>query len=137
MTLDTFDLMIRNLMGASPFVPAREFKYEYPVDVIVTEDALELRVAAIGLNKEDIEIEIAGDRLGITYDKDKKDSECSCAPCVCTSIHRGIARRAFSLAYKISARFDLSQLKATLEKGELILTIPIKEDAKPLKIKIS
>jgi len=53
------------------------------------------------------------------------------------AIYRGIKKSSFDLTWKISTKFDLSQLKAALDKGLLTLDIPIAEGKAIRKIEIA
>ena len=52
-------------------------------------------------------------------------------------IYKGIKRSGFDLSWKISTKFDLPQLSASLDKVLLILTIPVAEGKAVRKIEIS
>lgn len=104
--------------------------YSYPVDIFETEGGLQIEIAAVGLKKEDIDIQIEdGDVLRITHKKEG-------APDMSNYLHRGIARRAFSFGWKVSAKFDLENLSAKLEDGLLSVLIPFSAKAEPKKIQI-
>ncbi len=51
-------------------------------------------------------------------------------------IHKGIAKRSFDLGWKISPKFDLTKIKATMENGLLRLEVPVSPDSKPKTITI-
>ena len=42
----------------------------------------------------------------------------------------------FKLAWKVAAKFDLTSLTATMDKGLLIIDIPVSEERAPKKIQI-
>ena len=128
--LDLFDLLWRDLQDTQSHFSAITQKVTHPVDIFETEDGIRFEIAAVGLDQEDIEILVEGDSLRIKYDKPKPfDQE--------TFIYRGIKRSGFDLSWKISTKFDLSQLKASLDKGLLCLTIPTAEGKAVRKIEIS
>lgn len=129
-----FDILVKNFFEAdSKFFPASETKSPHPVDVYENKNGLHLEVACTGLSKEDVEINIEGDILKISYQK--TEDKC-CDINECTYIQKGIARRSFNLGYKIASRFDLSDASAEMKNGLLVISIPFAEEAKPKSIKI-
>ena len=127
--LDPFDLLWRDLFEANSRFSAITQKVTHPVDIYETEDGISFEVAAVGLDKEDIEILVDGDQLRIKYEKVKPLNQE-------TAIYRGIKRSGFDLSWKISVKFDLSKLEAKLDKGLLVLDIPYAESKKPKQIVI-
>jgi HSP20 family molecular chaperone IbpA len=128
--LDIFDLLWRDLSDTQSHFSAITQKVTHPVDIFETQDGIRFEIAAVGLSQEDIEILVEGDLLRIKYDKTKlPDQE--------TFIYRGIKRSGFDLSWKVSTKFDLSKLEASLDKGLLILTIPIAEGSAVKQIKIT
>ena len=128
--LDPFDLLWRDLFDTQSHFSAITQKVTHPVDIFETQDGIRFEVAAVGLDQDDIEILVEGDSLRIKYDKPKPfDQE--------AAIYRGIKRSGFDLSWKISTKFDLSQLKASLDKGLLSLTIPVAEGKAVRKIEIA
>ena len=128
--LDPFDLLWRDLFESNSNFSAITQKVTHPVDIYETPDGIRFEIAAVGLDKDDIDIQIDGDQLRIKYEKVKPvDQE--------TAIYRGIKRSGFDLTWKISTKFDLSKLIASLDKGLLILDIPIAEGKAIRKIEIS
>ena len=127
--LDPFDLLWRDLFDTQSHFAAITQKVTHPVDIFETEDGIRFEVAAVGLDKEDINIIVDGDQLRITYEKPNKAEE---AP-----IYRGIKRSSFNITWKISTKFDLGKLEASLDKGLLVLVIPVAEGKAVKQIQIS
>jgi HSP20 family molecular chaperone IbpA len=127
--LDPFDLLWRDLFDTQSHFSAITQKVTHPVDIFETEDGIRFEVAAVGLDKEDISIIVDGDQLRITYEKPNTPEE---AP-----IYRGIKRSSFNTTWKISTKFDLNKLEASLDKGLLILSIPVAEGKAVKQIQIS
>jgi HSP20 family molecular chaperone IbpA len=121
-------LLWKDLFESAPHFSAITQKISHPVDIFETEDGILFEVAAVGLDKEDISIIVDGDQLRITYEKPNKPEE--------VPIYRGIKRSSFNLTWKISTKFDLSKLDASLDKGLLILTVPTAEGKAVKQIKI-
>ena len=126
--LDPFDLLWKDLFESAPHFSAITQKISHPVDIFETEDGIRFEVAAVGLDKQDISIIVDGDQLRITYEKPNRPEE--------SLIYRGIKRSSFNLTWKISTKFDLSKLDATLDKGLLILSVPTAEGKAVKQIKI-
>ena len=126
-----FDLLFRDFFKSElDFQPAANAKITHPVDIFETKHGLHFEVACTGLSKEDIELNIEGDILKISYNKETGEyAERS-------YIHKGIARRSFNLGYKIAPKFDLSKAEAIMESGLLAIRIPFAEEAKPKVLKI-
>lgn len=126
--LDPFDLLWRDLLEAQSHFSAITQRITHPVDIFETEEGIRFEVAAVGLDREDIEILVEGDQLRIKYDKAKTDKE--------PIIYRGIKRSSFDITWKISTKFNLSELEATLDKGLLLITVPRAVESKVKKIEI-
>lgn len=128
--LDPWDLLWKNLQDTQSHFSAITQKISHPVDLFETQEGIRFEVAAVGLEQDDIEILVEGDLLRIKYEKVKPFDQESC-------IYKGIKRSGFDLSWKISPKFDLLQLEATLDKGLLILTIPrtVEQTVKRISIK--
>jgi HSP20 family protein len=131
--LDPFDLLWRDLFDTQSHFSAITQKVSHPVDIFETEHGIRFEVAAVGINQDDFNISVEGDQLRITYVRPSgeqlKPQE--------TPIYRGIKRSSFNLTWKISTKFDLSKLEASLDKGLLTLTIPVAEGKAVRQIQIS
>jgi HSP20 family molecular chaperone IbpA len=127
--LDPFDLLWRDLFDTQSHFSAITQKVSHPVDIYETKDGIQFEVAAVGVDQDDISIIVEGDQLRITYVKPNKPEE--------TPIYRGIKRSSFNLTWKISTKFDLSKLEASLDKGLLTLTVPVAEGKAVRQVQIS
>lgn len=130
--LDPTDILFRDLFNSESFYkPLCEVKrISYPLDVKVTDDGLELHVAAVGLDKEDVSVEVKEGTLYVSHvkkEEEKNDND--------EFVYRGITRKAFSFSWKLDG-FDSSKIDATLDKGILKIVIPRLEEAKPKKINV-
>jgi len=129
--LGPFDILVRNFFNSElNFAPVHEAKIQHPVDILETEEGLHFEIACTGLTKKDIEINIEGDVLRITYDKGEDNLPEG------TWIHRGIARRSFNLGYKIVPKYNLVDANAEMGNGLLKISIPFADEAKPKVLKI-
>jgi len=134
-TLFPYDLLFRDFFKSDlDFQPATTAKFTHPVDIFETDKGLHFEVACTGLSKEDIELNIEGDILKISYSKDAEAADAEARGR--NYIHRGVAKRSFNLGYKIASKFDLSKADAMMENGLLAIRIPYADEAKPKVLKI-
>ena len=125
-----FDILFRDFFKSEEeFAPFNQIRVNHPVDIYEAKDGLNIDIACVGLTKKDIDLTIEGDILRVEYKKDpgSNDNE---------YIQRNIAKRAFNFGWRISRRFDLTQLEAKLENGLLHLFAPLAEESKPKSITI-
>jgi HSP20 family molecular chaperone IbpA len=127
--MDPFDIVWKNFLDVNSPFNTLDNKINYPVDIYEIENGLRFELAVVGLNQEDLDILVEGDTLRITHDRKTADE-------YRPYIQRGIARRSFDLAWKVAMKFDLTQLTATMDKGLLIIDIPVSEERAPKKIEI-
>jgi HSP20 family protein len=133
--LSPFDLLFKDFFKSElNFQPAIEAKINHPVDIYENKAGLHFEIACTGLTKDDVEINIEGDVLKVSYSK-PQDEEC-CEVDNCEYIHKGVARRSFNLGYKIAAKFNLSKALAEMQNGLLKVSVPFAEEARPKVLKI-
>ena len=126
------DLLFKNFFdNNAQFNSYVDSKPNYPVDIATVDNGLVIEIAAVGLDKKDIQIETSENQLKVIYNKGESNS-----PDGYEYIHRGIAKRAFNLGWKISPKYNLNGIKATMKNGLLSIEIPISEEAKPKTIAI-
>ena len=128
--MDPFDIVWKNFLDVNSPFNTLDNKINYPVDIYEIENGLRFELAVVGLNQEDLDIQVEGDTLRITHDRKAADE-------YRPYIQRGIARRSFDLAWKVVMKFDLTQLTATMDKGLLIIDIPVSAERAPKKISIN
>jgi len=125
------DLLFKNLFDTeTPFQSHANIKPNYPCDLFTDDTGLHIELAAVGLDKKDIEIEVAHNTITVIYDKTEDDTSSV------EYIHKGIARRSFNLGWKISPTFNMNAITADMDKGLLKIFIPIANESKPKAIKI-
>jgi HSP20 family protein len=133
--ISPFDLLFRDFFKSElDFQPATEAKISHPVDIYENKNGLHFEIACTGLTKSDIEINIEGDILKISYNKPKDEACCEVDDC--KYIHRGIAKRSFNLGYKVASKFNLSESSAEMKDGLLRISVPFAEESKPKALKI-
>ena len=129
--ISPFDILFRNLFNAeSQFAPALQSKQPHPVNIFYDDKGLHFEVACTGLTKKEVDINIEGDILKISYKKPENEEFHE------GTIYNGLSKKSFNLGYKIAPKFDLSGATAELANGLLEIFIPIAEEAKPKSIKI-
>ena len=131
------DLLFKNFFDqASAFQSNLETKINHPVDIILKDDAMVFEIAAVGLKKEDIELQVEdGNCLKVSYTKPKIESNDSDLDAG-DYIHKGIAKRSFDLGWKISPKFDLTKISPAMENGLLTIEVPVTPESRPKTIKI-
>jgi len=129
--IDPFDIVWKSFLDANSTFNTMQEKINYPVDIYEVENGLRFELAVVGLNQEDLEILVEGDTFRIIHDRKVIDGVQERS-----YIQRGIARRSFDLAWKVASKFDLNQLVASMDKGLLIIDIPISEERALKKIAI-
>jgi len=127
-----FDLLFRNLFKTDGAYQPTTFdnKQSHPLDIFYDDKGLHFEVACTGLTKNDIDLEIDGDLLKITYDKPEEEEDYS------GYIYKGLAKRSFNLGYKVAATYELEKLTASMEDGLLHIFIPTNSTKAKSKIKI-
>jgi HSP20 family molecular chaperone IbpA len=124
-----FDLVWKNFFDRnSNFLPITQNKMNYPVDIFSTDTGIQFEIAAVGLEKSDIEILTEGETLRVKYGREEKPSK--------EFIHKGIAKRAFDFAWKISNDLAISKADAKMDKGLLCITIPYAKERAPKRLTI-
>ena len=84
-----FDILVRNFFDTeAPFNPLHSVKLKHPVDVYENKEGLHLEVACTGLAKDDVSIDIEGDVLRVSYEKEGEMEE-----------NRNYARYCFSITF--------------------------------------
>ena len=127
--IDPFDIVWKNFFDANSTFNTFENKINYPVDILETENGLRFELAVVGLSETDLDIQVDGETLRISYSKPETEE-------IKSYLQKGIAKRSFDLAWKIASKFDLTQLSAFLDKGLLIVDIPYAAEKAPRKVEI-
>ncbi|MBB5021815.1 Hsp20/alpha crystallin family protein [Desulfurispira natronophila] len=98
------------------------------VDVLEYQDALHLIFQLPGQTRDKLDINCEGDVLSVTSH--------SAAESQRDYSHKEFAQRNYARQFRVSRKYDLGQVQATYENGELELRIPKSEEEKPRKITI-
>ena len=127
-----FDILVKNFFQTEEqFQTPTNRIINHPVDVYEDSDGLYFDIACTGLTKKQIDINVEGDILRVSYTKKDKDENKDIH-----HYHSGIAKRSFDLGWKIARRFDLSKIEASMKDGLLKLFIPLTPENKPKTVSI-
>ena len=105
-----------------------------------------MEFALAGYSSKDLDVSMDGREIIIkssqqydgTLDLEDSDAEIEAKAKIQKGlVIRGIARRRFITKFYISPDFDLYRTKALMKNGLLKLTVPQREDNKPIMIKVS
>jgi HSP20 family molecular chaperone IbpA len=130
---EEFDLLWKSFFDINAgYRPIREKAVNHPIDIQETDNGLSIEIAAVGLDKADIDIITDSETLRIAHRKQDADKEKN----EYRYLHRSIKKASFDIAWKISSKYDLTKLEATLDKGLLLLQIPFAKENKPKKVEI-
>ncbi|MDD5651079.1 MAG: Hsp20/alpha crystallin family protein [Candidatus Nanoarchaeia archaeon] len=111
-------------------------KIDYPVDIYETNEGLNLNIAAIGLDKQDIKIDVKDDVLSISHNKREKEPITKASLTEKRYAYQGITQKSFNMAWRINDKFDLTKINASLDKGLLKITIPIAPEKQSNQIEV-
>ena len=132
---ETMDLLWKSFFDKNAhYRPVSEKAVQHPVDIQETDNGLKIEIAAVGLEDSEIDIIVDSETLRVAYrktddDKEKEKNEYR-------YLHRSIKKAGFDIAWKVSSKYELAKLSASLDKGLLTLEIPFAKENKPKKIEI-
>jgi HSP20 family protein len=132
---ETMDLLWKSFFDKNAvYRPITEKAVQHPVDIQETDNGLKIEIAAVGLDKSDLDIIVDSETLRVAYRKsdDEKELEAN----EYRYFHRSIKKAGFDIAWKVSSKYELAKLTASLDKGLLTLEIPFAKENKPKKIEI-
>lgn len=132
---EEFDLLWKSFFdNNAQYKPVKEKVVNHPCDIQETDNGLRIELAAVGLDKSEIDIIVDSETLRVAYRKTEDDREKEKNEY--RYLHRSIKKASFDIAWKISSKYDLEKLEAKLEKGLLTLDIPFAKENKPKKVSI-
>jgi HSP20 family protein len=132
---EEFDLLWKSFFDSNAgYRPIKEKVASIPCDIQETENGLLIEIAAVGLDKEDLDIIVDSETLRVAYRKSDKEEEAEKNEY--RYLLRTIKKASFDIGIKISSKYDLQKMDAKLEKGLLILEIPFAKENKPKKVTI-
>jgi HSP20 family protein len=132
---EEFDLLWKSFFDPNAlYRPIKEKAVSHPCDIQETDNGLCIEIAAVGLDKEEINIIVDSETLRVAYRKPTSEEEEEQNEY--RYFQRSIKKASFDIAWKISSKFDLAKLEAKLDKGLLTLDIPFAKENKPKKVTI-
>jgi HSP20 family protein len=130
---DDFDVLFRDIFDNSVgFSLINQAKIHYPVDIKSHDLGVDIDIAIVGVDKKDVKIEMEDDVLHVSYKNESKDLY-DTKP---NYLHRGITRKAFDFAWKLSSKLDSSKIKAEMDKGILSIKIPYSAEKQKRAIEV-
>lgn len=103
------------------------------MDLTENDTAYTVRAQIPGIKKEDVRVQIDGNRVSISAETKQEKEEKEGARVICRECHQGSVYRSFSL----SSDVDETKAQAKYENGTLELTLPKKsgKTAKQIEVK--
>jgi len=128
---ETFDILTRDpFEGFHSSLFNTTTKVDYPYNIKVNDNSFNIEIAAIGLDKKDINIDVEDNKLIVSSNKpqtkENKDNY----------IIKKLVDRNFTLSWDFQADVDLKNIEAILDKGLLIIKIPKKKNSIDKKLRI-
>jgi HSP20 family protein len=117
-----------------------------PVNIQETAEGFDLQLAAPGLQKSDFHLKINGDTLTISYTP-QEDQRRETAPAESNTaqkqgtaqprwVRREFTQRAFERHFELADTIDRDKISARYDSGILCLTLPKKENLRPVSRQI-
>ena len=132
---EEFDLLWKSFFDPNAlYRPIKEKAVSHPCDIQETDNGLRIEIAAVGLDKEELDIIIDSETLRVAYRKPQSEEDDERNEY--RYFQRSIKKASFDIAWKISSKFDLAKLEAKLDKGLLTLDVPFAKENKPKKVTI-
>ena len=121
------DEFVRDFFHAPP--TANRMNTAAPqANVYETDDAFTLEIAAPGIARQDLKVNVDGKRLTVSYDHAAENNSGQTGK----TIRREFVRSSFSRTFSVPQSVSLEAVEAQFENGVLTLTLPKREEAKPL-----
>lgn len=102
-----------------------------PVDIYHSADEVVVKALMPGFKPEEVDIRITGDTLSIRGEH-KEEKEVKEENYLCQELRHGAFSRLITLPVEVNSE----KAQAVFENGELTLTLPKVEEAKPKQIKV-
>ena len=132
---EEWDLLWKSFFDSnSGYRPIKEKVASIPCDIQETDTGLRIEIAAVGLNKEELDIIVDSETLRVAYRKTEKEEEAEKNEY--RYLLRSIKKASFDIGIKISSKYDLQKMEAQLDKGLLTLEVPFAKENKPKKVTI-
>ena len=103
-----------------------------PVNIHESENGYEVELSVPGRNKEDFKINLEQGLLTISFEK-KEENKAEGAK----TLRREFSYQSFKRSFNLDETIDAENIQAKYENGILTLSLPKKEQAKPVKKEIN
>lgn len=117
-----------------PETPVNTVKSRPAINLIESDDAFRLDIAAPGLSRDDFHLHVEDDRLTLEVKKEQEEKEEE------KVIRKGFSYHDFTRTFRLGEVIDTTDIDASYEAGVLRITLPKKEEAKaqpPRKIEVA
>jgi len=135
MALDKFfeGIDVKNLMRQHAFFQPfnQAAKIDYPMDSWFNDEFWCIEIPIVQGKPEDIEITKTSDQLRVKYMRSDKEGIGTR-----TYVKRGMVRKDFDQAWRLTSKFDSSKISTTFENGLLSIYIPFAKEAIPEKVPV-
>jgi len=132
---EELDLLWKSFFDkGAQYRPITEKAVQHPVDIQETDNGLKIEIAAVGLDQSDIDIIVDSETLRVAHRKSEEDKTAEANEY--RYFIRSIKKAGFDIAWKVSSKYELAKLTASLDKGLLTLEIPFAKENKPKRIEI-
>lgn len=124
---------VKNLMRQHAFFQPfnQAAKVDYPMDSWFNDEFWCIEIPIIQGKAEDIEITKTSDQLRAKYMRSDKESVGQR-----TYVKKGMVRKDFDQAWRLTSKFDSSKISTSFENGLLSIFIPFAKEAIPEKIPV-
>jgi len=136
-TSSNLDVLVSNLFSLTdtwkPVTFAESISYPLNLYEDTSKDGgLVIELACVGVEQDRLEITTKGDTLTMKYLKPDDDNDDDSR----RWLKRSIVQRSFNIGYRVSSKYDISKIEASLDNGLLRVFIPFTEKSKPKTVKL-
>jgi HSP20 family protein len=103
-----------------------------PVNIHESENGYELELSVPGRNKEDFKINLEQGLLTVSFEKNEENKTEGVK-----TLRREFSHQSFKRSFNLDETIDAENIQAKYENGILTLSLPKKEQAKPVKKEIN
>ncbi|SEK56125.1 Hsp20/alpha crystallin family protein [Nitrosovibrio tenuis] len=118
--------------GMRPFSMDVETPHQIKIDVSETDTAYKVRAELPGVKKEDVKVQVEGNRVTIGYETKQEKEEKEGERVIYRESGQGASYRTFTLGSEV----DETKAEAKYENGTLELTLPKKEGKTAKRIEV-
>ncbi len=118
--------------GMRPFSMDMESTPQIRIDLTETDNAYNVRAEIPGVKKEDVKVQVEGNRVTISCETKQEREEKEGERVICRECQQGSSYRSFTLGSEV----DETKAEAKYENGTLELTLPKKEGKSAKRIEV-